>query len=267
MKQPVRIVSAVLLVAFLAGLACLVLQRREPVWEGKPLSVWVEGLEGPGATRESHVKAAAAIRQMGTNSLPALLAMLRSEDSLLRQKLMPLLSRQRFIRLSFTPASLRHRRALFALDALGPSAAPAVPELILLLNATNVEIRCFAAQALGSLGAEEHIIVPALTNAIGDSDLRVRMAIEENLGRIGKEPGIAIPALIDRLSCTNTLEFQEVCLALKKFRPPASPAVPFLLKRYQDPDPAIRSAASDAVKRITGEDTGRATAGREHLPE
>jgi hypothetical protein len=38
-----RILLAGLLVAVFAGVACLLLPSREPIYQGKPLSYWLEG--------------------------------------------------------------------------------------------------------------------------------------------------------------------------------------------------------------------------------
>ncbi|MDB6110701.1 MAG: lyase domain protein repeat-containing protein [Pedosphaera sp.] len=238
----------VLLVAVVGGVVWQVLRQREPVYLGRPLSIWLEGYTSRAGASPDRQEAEAAVYHAGTNALPMLLAMLGSEDSRFQQRFQGLIRGLPLVRFHFTSPTHRHYRALFALDTLGPAAAPAVPRLIQMLQGTNTEIKCCAAQALGSLGAEERVIVPALTNVLHDRDYMVRESIAENLGRIRKEPAVAIPALTGQLiACTNTTEFLAVSLALSKFGTNAGPAVPTLLQRLADPNSVVRHAAADAL--------------------
>ncbi|MDB6023920.1 MAG: repeat protein [Verrucomicrobiales bacterium] len=252
MKRRARILVAIGLLALLSGVAYRVWHPREPSWQGKPLSRWVAGFEAP-ATEQSYKDSAVALRQIGTNALPMLMRMFQVEDSPAKQKLMEVVPRQWWTRAGITPASVDHHRALFALDALGPMAAPAVPELIGLLTVTNVEIQCYAAHALGSIGAEEQVIVPALTNALGDPNYAFRITIEESLARVHKLPEVAVPALIAHLGSIDISEIKAVCLALSKFGPKARAAVPALQELAQDKDSMRSEAAAEAIKHIMPE--------------
>src|SRR5579872_4898885 len=98
MKTCNRIVLIVLFAAILGGFAWDVLRQREPVYQGKPLSVWLEGYERGGWARQN---ADEAVRQAGTNAIPTLLRMLQEKDSPMMLKLVALARRQHFIKIKY----------------------------------------------------------------------------------------------------------------------------------------------------------------------
>ena len=51
---------------------------------------------------------------------------------------------------------------------MGPKAAPAVSELIVVLNDPDIEVRRGAARALGQIGPDAEDAVPALIKALKD---------------------------------------------------------------------------------------------------
>jgi HEAT repeat protein len=86
--------------------------------------------------------------------------------------------------------------AAFALAAIGPSAATAVPELIKALkyDPENYLATPFAF-ALGRIGPAASRAVPALIEALEVQDSNVDSHVAEALGRIGSAAAIAIPSL------------------------------------------------------------------------
>src|SRR5437667_8327147 len=73
--------------------ALYILPPREPVYDGKRLSDWLEDL----AQRTRPIKrnrAKDAVSRMGTNALPALLEMLRSSDPFLKRLFVELIEKQ-----------------------------------------------------------------------------------------------------------------------------------------------------------------------------
>jgi hypothetical protein len=133
-----RILLAGLLVVALGGFAWLVLsQPLEPVYEGKPLGLWLEGYNPiyyTGRTTLSPDGQAAqsdeAVRSIGTNGIPVLLRELRKRDSPLKLKLMALAGWQRFLKYRSDFAVNRNAAAARAFDVLGSAASNAVPALI-----------------------------------------------------------------------------------------------------------------------------------------
>ena len=254
-SKPAVPLKAVLLfvlgpVFMIFGLWLIFHSTPPPSYEGRPLAFWLQEFNKSDGTVASRKRATEAIQAMGSNTLPAIMGMLRSEDSRLQQTLMNLEYRFRFIRFSLNPAAQQHLRAIFALQALGPAAQPAIPELLQLLRSKNAEIRRFAAEAVAYTGAQQEIIAPALTNALVDSNYLVRVAIEESLGSLTKQPEVAVPALMRNLDCPDAIEFREVSVALSKFRAHAKPALPLLVARLDDSSGAIRTAATNAIRAI-----------------
>ena len=84
-----RIAGVAALVAAGAGLLILLaLPAREPVYQGKTLSQWLEPGDGPGQyyLTPSMMKEVTAIQAMGSNAVPSLIGMLRCKDSSFRTK-------------------------------------------------------------------------------------------------------------------------------------------------------------------------------------
>src|ERR1043166_198291 len=260
------LVLALALVIVVGAAAWQVHSSREPVYEGRRLSVWLEEFNKTGGTRDSNRKAREAIRQIGTNAIPILLATLRCEDSRFKLTLVAWTRKLPLFRSSFTSAQQRRIRAFLALDALGSAATPAVPELISLLKATDYQIRDLSAQALGSIRVPEHLVVPALTNALNDSNLRVRMSIEESLGRIRKAPEMSVPALAAMLGSADVAERQRVLVALSHFGSDSRSAWPAGGGRLQDPDRGMRDASTNVLKLIDRPRPARMAATRRDPP-
>jgi hypothetical protein len=118
MKRRIFLIT-LLALALMGGLVWLALPPREPVYQGKTLSEWLEpGLNAPG-TEE-------AIRHIGTNGIPTLLRMLRAHDSKLKLQLVELAQKQHLVKSHFIPASDRNYEAAGAFDVLGPAVSNAV---------------------------------------------------------------------------------------------------------------------------------------------
>jgi hypothetical protein len=184
---------------------------------GRPLDDYLVDLGRSGGNYALHTNAVAAIKQIGTNAIPRLLQLLRSHDSGLKLRCMDLLAKQGFIHWGPTRAEEKRRRAFLGFEALGPEAAPAIPELLALLKTQPDDVAAYATFALGSLRTGEDLIIPGLTNALASRGLAARIPIEDQLGRMRKNPAASVPALVARLSTTNVLEFLAVSDALRNF--------------------------------------------------
>src|SRR5437660_1515372 len=135
MKKGLRIVVVIGLLAIVGLLARAVLTPREPEYQGKPLSVWLEGYDWNAGPSYTTIKRDTdeAIRHIGTNAIPALLKMLRLRDSKVKKSLAALIDRQKLARIKVPPSwrdtSKTTFRAMFAFVALGSSASNAVPQV------------------------------------------------------------------------------------------------------------------------------------------
>ena len=79
MRKRLQIALALFLVSIAGVIAWQALRPREPVYGGKPLSVWLKSFDLDVPKAEVDV-ASDAVRQIGTQSLPMLLEMISSED-------------------------------------------------------------------------------------------------------------------------------------------------------------------------------------------
>src|SRR4051812_17202672 len=119
------IAGGIVLVGALAGLAWLLFSPHQPVYQGKPLTSWMDQYQEhilanqKSADRPKRDQAEAAIRQIGTNALPTLLRMAGAKDSALKKKLIALGSKQSVIPLHFQPPNFFHAKATYGFGPLG----------------------------------------------------------------------------------------------------------------------------------------------------
>jgi len=158
----------------LALLACMVVlaalgcsKKKEVVYQGKPLSTWIEMLkdrENP-SQRYAAVEAIIRMGPAAKDATPALIEMIREIRNV-------------------------DKRLLFACDkALLGMGKEIVPDMVALLKDDNWEMRRGAAVTLGRLGSEAKEAVPALTKALNDTNAAVRVKAEEALKKIKGENG------------------------------------------------------------------------------
>lgn len=112
--------------------------------------------------------------------------------------------------------SARHE-VIIALGQYGSAAKSAVPELLDCLLADDLMTRGAARRALQRIGAETNAIVAAVTNALTSTDVQLRLFAMNTLAGLGGA---------------------------------ASNATPILVSCWNDPTPAIRNAASNALASI-----------------
>jgi hypothetical protein len=100
-----------------------------------------------------------AIAQIGTNALPLILNYLHTPGSRLPNELNALLAKIPRVKFRFATADDRLRRAVWGIDALGPIASPAIPELRAMMQTRPGYIP----GALAGIGPEA---VPALQECL-----------------------------------------------------------------------------------------------------
>src|SRR5262249_7094270 len=88
------------------------------------------------------------------------------------------------------------RSGVEALEAMGPLAEPAIPELVQALGDSNLFVRWAAARTLGWLAPRSAPqVVPGLVCLLREHDIDVRTAAITALGQYGPAAGSAVPAL------------------------------------------------------------------------
>lgn len=287
MKKLRFLVLLLLLAAFMAGLSAYLLRQREPVYQGRPLSKWLEELEYS-RLQDGRGSSAEALRHMGTNAMPTLVKMLRARDSELKLQLIRLARKQGLVRVGPfrfhpTPGLVRCRTAIAACELLGPSARSAIPELVALLRETEPQTGYAAARALGAIGAEaipalvselanenketrlravmamgafpkgSTVLVPPLLRSLHDPGADVRNMATAALGRFGLEAAVVVPALAECLADPSSYVRMNAAQGLGGFGRLANSAVPALLQALEDENKEVCALAAIALKKVDGE--------------
>ena len=190
-----------------------VFREREPEYQGKTLSEWMEvdrrasSGGGPVAIEEAEN----AVQQIGTNALPLLLKWIAYEQPEWRVRIynashgLPrwFKGREAIISLAEDPKEGRAHMSEHTFFLLGPGATNAIPQLDAMMrrtSATNVSKRAIALLAgLACLGKEA---LPCLLEALSDTNFVGRGFIAwqiSELAAFGVDVSPAIPVLVGLL--------------------------------------------------------------------
>ncbi len=251
-------------------------QRRvvEPVYNGKPLSFWLENYDfppdgnQPSMVNPDFLKADAALDHVGTNAIPTLLRMLAAKDSRVLLKLIDLTERQHFITIHYAKTWHQNYAAISGFAHLGDAAKQLVPVqtwIDIYDQHPSAMAQSFIAEALAERGAAAEPAVPSLlrmgTNTNADFALRVIAIVA--LGRIHAKPESVVPALIQATQDKNIVVREAAIDNLGRFGADARPAVSALIKLLTDTDPNIVEIALYALEKIdptAAKATGRKSA-------
>lgn len=238
MNRRKRILSVATFALISCGLGLLLFlshEPPEPIYNGKPLSYWVQGYDKLFSTNVTQSKADDAIRQMGTNAVPRLFRLLEARDSKLKSWAMALLQRQHWIRFSFKPAEDKNFEALSAFKALGPSASNVVPRLIETFDSNPDAYSQQAVPAILSyIGPPARQAVPALVRGTANTNWIVRFNCAVAIRKIEPDPKLVVRALIKLLGDPVSSVRREAAETLGRFGAGAKAAIPALLKLAAD---------------------------------
>jgi peptidoglycan/xylan/chitin deacetylase (PgdA/CDA1 family)/HEAT repeat protein len=269
-KRRIGLVAGMLVVT--AAVAFCLSWRPSLTYQGRSLRSWLGDLDG--STQSLHAREATeAIAALGTNALPELVGLLRNPDSPVRDFFRSLLGNRNAMRLGIKEEKELRPQALVAFHLLGPTAAPAVPDLEQLLeqeeagnfaatalvavgsngvsclvravSRTNAAVRLNAVLALGIASEQAQVVVPVLVGCLEDTNRMVQVGAVTALHRLARVPAVAVPALIRTLD-TPDRQLQQRCLnALGAFGPAGKCALPSILRVYeQSPAPDIQQEIS-----------------------
>ncbi|MGP0064378.1 MAG: HEAT repeat domain-containing protein [Isosphaeraceae bacterium] len=142
--------------------------------------------------------------------------------------------------------------AAAAVHTLGGIGETAVPALIKLVHDEGWEIRIGALNALGRVGQKAAAAIPELVRALSDPDEEIRAAAAETLGDIGTGPdgAAAIPALLNVLSDWDKTVRVNAVVALGRIGPRSERVIPALGAAMTGADRGLRSSASLSLDRI-----------------
>lgn len=209
----------------------------EPVYDGKPLGEWLVQLKDADKQIERD-QAALAVRHIGTNAIPTLLLMLRSEESSFKSKFLAF--RHGWYdpfgwHFSFGGPANSLARAEAGFHELGPDAVIAAPELAKILDENRShELERRTASILGNIGPGAKAAVPALLRAATSTNTVEHYYEFDALGRIHAEPELVIPVLINVMSHSPADRIYAVTAA-RQFGGAAKAAVPELIALLNDP--------------------------------
>jgi hypothetical protein len=282
--------------AIVIGLLMLPSREHEPQYHGQPLSHWV--LLSQRAIQSD--EADKAIREIGTNALPLLLKWIRYELPAWRGKLAkdnhPILQRLVGPFVTTKQEVLADARIL-SFRILGTNAAIAIPELAgLMRNASAPQTAFRAMGALSQIGtnglpplisaiqdsqypfrvwavttiafmhaspASASVTTPVLIQCLSDTTTpRIPLVAAFGLGHNDCAPQLSIPALTRCLATAGASE-QLRCVAvqsLARFGALATNALPALTNALTDSSLMVRSAATNAIEKITSEVSTRTLA-------
>ena len=265
--------------------------HRVPRYAGRRLYEWIGELQStdplgkpfPADVVSRRENAQAAIRRIGTNALPFLMADLQANFTL-KDAAYVWLSRLPFLNVQ-VPSTVQDRwvRGIRGMEVLGPLAKPWLPELTAmatnsidtgpwallavgsdalpamtnLLTSSGFPAKLYLIIALEDNVSEDRIkpgeavaAVPALLNALRSTDSYLWIAAARALGTIHQQPELCIPALADAVPDSSRDLRNECITALGRFGRQATNATPLLERACSDPDESVRTAASNALLRI-----------------
>jgi HEAT repeat protein len=187
------------------------------------------------------------------------------------------------------PSPLRRERAMRVLAKVGPEAAPAVPELIAIVNGQDAKLKMEALFAIAAIGPGAGAATPAATAALKHADPHVQQTAAYALGKIGPAAKdavaplkqltasnddlvkltavwallqigprsddlvkMALPLLSAGLKSQQELVRIEAAMSLGEIGKPAASALPALEGAANDTSSSVRSAVADAIKKIKG---------------
>jgi|ERR1022692_3075431 hypothetical protein len=232
----IRIMLILLSVCALGAIALYPLFHIEPSFEGKPFSDWIWTMNEKEAGPEKE-KARAVVRQLGTNSIPLLVAWLRQEDrpswtgrfDELRHTIFFWLVRHKLIA----------NRSIRSLQDFNPS---------------------HSAMAMWALPELDHAgrttVIPTLIQMLGDKNPKpdeISRASGGSIIVLSKMAPESIPLLTDALSSQDVQVWKRAAAALGAIGPDAKAAIPVLEKKLTDKDPNMKVGAAYVIGRLGGD--------------
>jgi HEAT repeat protein len=177
--------------------------------------------------------------------------MLRNKDPFIRRQMwlwapkVPMSFRKRILGNVKRPrAGLYHIAAMRAIEAIGPEARPAIPDLARKLQGKDLQECWDAGNALGCIGPEAvRVLIVALQSELP----AVRQAALLGLKEIGPEAAQAIPAVIEKLGDRDEWVRGWAAQTLTSI---GRPAIPQLLQTVENGTGEVRRGAAYALAGI-----------------
>lgn len=276
------ILAIVLLVAFFAVLV----GPRIPNYRGKNLYAWEVELRKAQQNYSDPERwkkiesATTAIRAIGTNALPFIMADIRARATIKDRVNNWLAPRVQFLKLQPRKVEDRWGRAISGLEALGSVAKPCLPDLIALTHKrvgytedalmaigpdalpafTNLLINSKYPQTGNLIGAmansvysqrikpeEAAVTLPYLAQVFRSSDTHGGWYAAQAFGAIHQQPELCVPLLVDGLT-NSTPSFRAACAqSLGAFGDAAAPHATQLADMFDRTDSQTRLAICQSM--------------------
>lgn len=255
-----RIIALIVACLSLIVFLFVLLQPREPVYEGRPISEWIEQLTGvvgnqAGAVA-SHTLPKLIQQKPGKEIVPYLGGALRRGTSVkdrfyawIHPKLPAALLKKLPVPNPNRDAQLRYRAGLI-LYYLGPDSGKAVTPLTRALRDENMDVRRIAAAALGNIGGDAKRAGPDLIAASGDPSADVRRAALKALAGVEDDPAIVVSVAARLLKDPDDGVRTEAAQLLKELGSKAGAAVRPLVESLSDTNDDVFRFSAMALGRI-----------------
>jgi len=241
----------------IVGLLWVCWPAGAPEYGGKSLWAWVDqyidASVGPQklGTKELADEAQRAVREIGTNALPALLARVRLRYSPLQEQWVRLFNQRLGVTL---PNHYNlHNRADWGFSMLGEMGRPAIPDLMELLQDPDSQVRGTAARCLGHIGPDAAVAIPSLLPFLAERDngFVITHALIALRG-IHAQPERVVPALLEFLNGSRAdWNYAERALdVLHAYGAQATSAVPAIEAYLSHAERSKRRAALHALDNI-----------------
>ncbi|PYK62566.1 MAG: hypothetical protein DME21_05925 [Verrucomicrobia bacterium] len=228
------------------------LRPREPSYQGKSLSDWVDLLYST-----NHTQAMNSIGAIGPKAIPFLLEKARHEDPAVQRLYraiwpkLPAFLRQRLP----TPKPVDPNFPGKIGNALMAVGQQELPRLIAALEDRDPHVRCVAVLGIQYMGAKADAAVPELCKLLSDPDDWVRGSALVALGLMGSKAKPAVSAFIATLRFGTNGHLVGIrgtaAWALGEVGPDAQMAVPWLRQSLSDTNAPMRLSAAIALWRIS----------------
>lgn len=273
MKKPFIIGLAVFFVALGAGYMALMSWLNGPTVQGKTVVKWTEDL----ASRDEAVRKNSkdTMQQKAGEFIPHLITLLKSEDSAEKQKWSTV------FKVDYLPSYAGRLSATRAFAAIGASGAPAIPQLLGLLD--DKVIGSDAAASLASIGKDavqpliskigsgnghgKAMALCALARMKGDMaapalDVLIKSAKESDpavqewsakaIGNLVMKPDECIPLMIALLESKDNSVVAAALASLGNYGSAAKEALPKVKALTNSRADDVKGAALSAVTKISG---------------
>jgi hypothetical protein len=234
-------------------------------------------------------EAVAAVRALGPEAVPTLLAWLRASDSSLRRNAKVVLEWRLKLPLQVPTNQANRMRAMYGFRALGPAAKPAFPEIVAIaLNSPDEWLRADAINALTDSDANtmrlfanglmspdrevrlraifalsciriapDEVCLPAFDGAIHDNDPQVRAEATKAIAFLHQNLKTYADMLAHRKPDVRLFAAQ----AVGSYRTRARDFLPNLEAALHDDDPKVREAVAEAIQQVSGRERARSHRG------